>query len=198
MSGPEELIGQGDYLSLHRVGTWEFVRRRGITGIVIVVAATDAGEIVLVEQFRPSVQRRVLELPAGVVGDLPGHRHEDLCDAARRELREETGFEAADVEPLVHGPVSPGLSRDYYTFVRARGLVRRDAGGGDESEDIEVHVTPIADVHAYLDARAAQGVLIDPKILIGLYLLRHEAEARGAVHWNENPAGPQGKRPSGL
>src|SRR5277367_1134034 len=62
---------------------------------VNVVALTDAGEAVLVRQFRFGVEANTLEIPGGMVE--PG---EEPSAAASRELQEETGFRAREVVPL--------------------------------------------------------------------------------------------------
>src|SRR5690348_10101152 len=61
-----------------------------------VVAVDLAGHVLLVRQPRPAVGGKLVELPAGLVD--PG---EQPIDTARRELQEETGFTAAQIEPLV-------------------------------------------------------------------------------------------------
>jgi ADP-ribose pyrophosphatase len=67
------------------------------------VATTESGEVLLVKQFRPAIDRVTLELPSGLVdaGESP-------AEAARRELREETGYDA-EVEVL--GPLFPDVGR---------------------------------------------------------------------------------------
>ncbi|HUV39721.1 MAG TPA: NUDIX hydrolase, partial [Planctomycetota bacterium] len=82
------MICEGQHLRLVDQGGWEHVERIGVSGIVALVAVTASDEIVLVEQYRPALDRRVIELPAGLVGDRPGEEHEDLETAARRELLE--------------------------------------------------------------------------------------------------------------
>ena len=67
-------------MDLHVSRHWP---RTNATGVVVVVPVTDAGELVLVEQYRPPVQSRVLELPAGLVGDN-GDDKEDFKIAAQR------------------------------------------------------------------------------------------------------------------
>lgn len=47
--------------------TWEALERVGIGGIVVMVAVTPTGNVILEKQFRPPVGREVLELPAGLV-----------------------------------------------------------------------------------------------------------------------------------
>ena len=106
----------------------EYVERRGIRGIVVVVAMTDDQQVVMVEQYRRPLRQRVIEWPAGLVGDIPGQENEDFSEAARRELLEESGFTARNVQFLLRSPTSPGQSKDYYTFYRATGLQRRARG----------------------------------------------------------------------
>ncbi len=165
----EEILGAGRFLELVRDGRWEFVRRRNISGIVVIVAVTDAGELVLVEQERPAIGGRVIEVPAGLAGD---EGEETLDEAARRELFEETGYEASRWERLGDATPSPGLCAEVVTFFRARGLKKGGPGGGDESERIVVHRMPIAGADAWLRAKAAAGLLIDEKVYAGLYLAR--------------------------
>ncbi|MBW7907058.1 MAG: NUDIX hydrolase [Phycisphaerae bacterium] len=168
MSQPE-CIAEGRHLRLLRLGHWEYVERRDTSGIVAVVAVTDDGRIVLIEQFRAAVGRRCIELPAGLAGDSAEHRGEDLIAASRRELFEETGYEAERFEHLCAGPPSAGLSSEVITFYRAHGLRRAGVGGGDADERIIVHEIPLAQADDWLKREAAAGTLIDPKVYTGLY-----------------------------
>jgi ADP-ribose pyrophosphatase len=165
------VLAQGRYLTLVDDAGWEYVTRQGVTGIVVLVAITAARELVLVEQHRTPVGGAVIELPAGLVGDVPGHEAESLAVAARRELVEETGFEAREMLELPSGPIAVGVSDEVITFFEARGLRRVGAGGGDDSEDIKVHVVPLATLESFLDAQRARGLAVDPKIFAGLYLV---------------------------
>lgn len=162
----EEILGEGRFLELVRDGQWEFVRRKNISGIVVIVAVTDARELVLVEQARPAVGGRVIELPAGLAGD---QGEESLDEAARRELLEETGYLADRWERLGDATPSPGLCAEVVTFFRATGLKRGGPGGGDASEEIVVHRMPIAGADAWLRAKVAAGLLIDEKVYVGLH-----------------------------
>jgi ADP-ribose pyrophosphatase len=60
------------------------------------------------------------------------------------------------------------------TLFVARGLRRVHAGGGTEHEDIHVHEVPLAEVPAWLQQKAAEGMLIDPKVYAGLYFAEHD------------------------
>lgn len=163
-----ELLYRGKHLHLVRRGTWEFARRPNVCGIVGIVAVTRAAELILVEQFRPPVNARVIELPAGLAGDLADAPVEDLAVAAKRELLEETGYAAATMEVLAAGPVSAGLSDEVITLFRAKGLTKQSDGGGDGSEQITVHQVPLGGIDAWLDGQRRAGKMIDLKVYAGL------------------------------
>jgi ADP-ribose pyrophosphatase len=63
------------------------------------------------------------------------------------------------------------------TFFRATGLTRVGAGGGDETENITVHVIRVAEVPAFLRRQVAAGVLVDPKVYVGLYFIHFPGRA---------------------
>lgn len=168
-----ESLYRGSYLSLLKIGRWEFVSRSNASGVVALIAVTDQRELVLVEQFRIPINSTVIELPAGLVGDLT-NRDEPVLLAAQRELLEETGFEAAHLEVLMTCPSSAGMSDEVITFVLATGLKKVSAGGGDSSEDITVHVVPLAEIDRWLEDRRTAGTPQDPKIFTALYWLSLE------------------------
>jgi ADP-ribose pyrophosphatase len=130
---------------------------------------TDDGKLVLVEQTRAPVGRPVIELPAGLVGDSPGRADEALAVAARRELLEETGYEARDMTLLVEGAPSAGLTSETIVLFLATGLRKVGPGGGDSTEDIKVHEVPLARAREWLSAQADRGAVIDLKVYAGLY-----------------------------
>jgi ADP-ribose pyrophosphatase len=167
-----KVVLEGKFIRLIRRGRWEYVERVRATGIVVIVPVTSDGRLVLVEQFRVPVAARVIELPAGLVGDTDEFHGEDLAAAARRELLEETGYEARSLKPLLTGPVSAGLSTEMITVFLARGARRVAAGGGDASEDIKVHAVPLAKVEAWLARRQAKGALVDAKVYAGLHFAK--------------------------
>jgi len=121
-----------------------------------------------VEQYRIPVKSRVLELPAGLVGDN-GDPEEDFKIAANRELIEETGYSAASLEELLTSPSSPGMADEMVTIYYASGLQRIGSGGGDGNEDITVHLVPVRNAVEWLADRQMEGIMLDPKIYAGLY-----------------------------
>ena len=162
---------QGRYLSLLERDGWEFASRSNASSVVILVAVTSEEEIVLVEQYRKPVATRVIELPAGLVGDH-ADPDESILNAAARELEEETGYVAAQMEVLMTCPSSAGMSDEMISFVLATGLTRVGPGGGDDSEDIEVHIVPLTEVDAWLSRQQSAGKPLDPKIYAALYWLQ--------------------------
>lgn len=162
-------IYEGTHLSMIRSGRWEFVTRKTARLAVAIVAITDSREIILVEQHRPPVGRAVVELPAGLVGDIAGLEDESLLDAARRELEEETGYTARCWKQLGRGYSSPGLTDETIVLFLASELEKSGPGGGDESESIVIHNVRIDEVTGWL---AENNHAADLKLLTGLYLLQ--------------------------
>lgn len=159
-------VYEGRHLSMLRRGRWEYAVRNIARSAVGIVAVTDAGDVVLVEQHRPPVNQTVIELPAGLSGDIVGKEDEALVEAAKRELLEETGYVADRWTELMTGYSSPGLTNESITLFLAEGLQRQCPGGGDASEDITVHEAPLGDVLTWLRSRSA---VADLKLLAGLF-----------------------------
>lgn len=174
MSERPVTLHKGKYLALVKQGHWEYADRVGATGAAIILAVTSENKILLVEQYRIPVHSRTIELPAGITGDEA--QNESDADAARRELLEETGFEAATVEPLMTGPASSGLTSETVTLFLATGLKRIHSGGGIENEQITVHEIALDDVDSWLATKRREGCLIDPKLYAGLYFLLRRAQ----------------------
>ena len=170
---PVETLYQGRWLSLRKRGRWEYAERNNPGGAVIILAVTPLDHVLFVEQFRVAVQKRTIEMPAGLVGDLAEHDDEGVLLAAQRELEEETGYRCGRVEFIHEGPSSSGMSSEIIAFVRARELQKVGPGGGDESENIVVHEVPRREAGAWLFARAAEGYSIDPKLFAGLWFIEH-------------------------
>lgn len=169
-------LAEGRHLNFVVRNGWEFVERRNITGIVVIVGTTNHGCLVLVTQWREPVGARVVELPAGLAGDVCASEPEELADAAKRELLEETGFQAATMEEVFKGPPSPGISDEVVTFFRARGLVRIARGGGEANERVRAHAVPISWLFDWLAQMQAQGFQVDPKVFAGAFMLRKEMD----------------------
>ncbi len=165
-------LGTGRFLRLVALDSWEYVERVNAGGVVALAAVTDDGRLLLVEQHRLPVGGPVIELPAGLCGDDAATSGEPLEDAALRELLEETGYEVPGgrdgLELLFTVPSSAGLTNEVVTIFGARGVRKVADGGGVDGENIVVHALPVGEVAGWLHARSRAGVLVDPKIFVGL------------------------------
>lgn len=165
-----EMLYAGKFVELVRNGRWEYARRVNGHRAVGIIAVTEAGELILVQQYRIPVGTDTIELPAGLVGD--GDGPEEVASAARRELLEETGYEAGSIEYLFDGPSSAGLTDEQVDLVLARSIRQVHSGGGVEGEQITVHTVPLAKLSGSLDLHRDRGVQIDFKVRLAEYMLR--------------------------
>jgi len=164
----------GVWLRLKRRGRWEYAERTNPGGGVMIIAVTPEDRILFVEQYRPAIECMTIEMPAGLVGDSPDSSAESAIEAAHRELIEETGYSAANIDFIMAGPTSAGMSNEILAFVRARELSRVHKGGGDETEDIIVHEVLRSEAASWLVRKMADGYSVDPKMFAGLYFLDHD------------------------
>jgi ADP-ribose pyrophosphatase len=160
-------VFEGKHLFVRERDEWQFVERKKAKEAVAVLAETDAGEIILTEQHRKPVDARVIDFPAGLVGDEDGTN--DPAATAKKELEEETGYTCDSVELLTRGPSSPGITSEIVSLYRAHGVKKRGEGGGVGGEDITVHAVPRGSVREFLRKKEREGILTDLKL--GLYLL---------------------------
>jgi len=153
------------------VRTWEALERVGTSGIVVMIAVTPDGSVLLEKQYRPPLGRDVIELPAGLVE--PG---ESMESAARRELIEETGWEAKQLHFLAEGPISTGASTEMLQAYLCTGLTPVGKNGGDDNEIIEVIGVPLHETPEYLAAQQQAGMLVDLKVFGLIELARKKLE----------------------
>ncbi|NHN64075.1 ADP-ribose pyrophosphatase [Haloarcula quadrata] len=124
-----------------------------------VVVATTGDELVMVDQYRPTIREQCLELPAGIVED-----DESYTAAGARELREETGFEAAGVSLIEEFSCSTGVLRHRRGIVFAEGLepVDREL---DDNEFLSVTTVPIDEALAVARREPANDATIEGILL---------------------------------
>ncbi len=150
------------------------VARREIVehpGAVAILPLHDDATVVMIDQYRYAVGRRLRELPAGLL-DTAG---EDPVSTARRELVEEVGCTAQDWSVLVDVVSSPGFSDEAVRVFLARGLteIGRPAGDDDEEADLSVVRVPLADAvrqvlaGEIVNASTVAGLLAAQAVLAG-------------------------------
>jgi ADP-ribose pyrophosphatase len=142
----------------------EYIRH---PGAAMIIAMPQAGVVTLVRQFRYPLGRHFIELPAGKIDE-----GEDALDAAKRELREETGLIGSDWRHLSTLHPCIGYSDERIELYLAGGLTQASATP-DEGEHLEVMHIPVAQALEWVrdgritEAKAITGLLWADKILRG-------------------------------
>jgi ADP-ribose pyrophosphatase len=160
---PPEVLWAGKFVRALKRGKWEYASRANDINAVVILAEYD-GKMILIDQPRVAPNCRCVELPAGLVGDEDPNATPE--DTAIKELEEETGFTAERVERIGEFYASPGMLSESFTLVRAHGLRKIGDGGGDENEDINVHLVARADIPNFIEQKRAEGFGVDVKLLI--------------------------------
>ncbi|MEX3505696.1 NUDIX domain-containing protein [Corynebacterium sp. LK2510] len=145
-------------------------------GAVAVVALDADGRVALVEQYRRSVDRRLIELPAGLldVGDEPA------LECARRELQEEAGLAANNWEVLVDIVTSPGFSDEAVRIFLATDLREVDRPEAEHEEaDMALHVVPLETAQKQVLAGKITNSIAVAGILAAAAVVAGAAQTRG-------------------
>jgi len=127
---------------------------------VTIIPFDKEGNIWFVSQYRMGSEKELLELPAGVMDD-----HETALDCALREIREETGMAAGDMQQIGSIYLAPGYSNELNHIFLARDLTSSPLDM-DEDEFLTVNKMPISDIKEM----TRKGNLIDGKSLAALFL----------------------------
>ncbi|MBF4282172.1 NUDIX hydrolase [Vibrio anguillarum] len=125
-------------------------------GAAVILPITEQGDIILINQFRPSLKKWLLELPAGTLekGELP-------AECAHRELEEETGYSASELITL--GQVTPlaGFCDEIQHLFVAKQLSKTARLSCDDDEVIEVVTLSIQE----LEQKIITGQITDSKTI---------------------------------
>lgn len=128
---------------------------------VAVVAVTEKQELLMVTQYRYPIGRNMVELPAGLIDE-----GEEPLEAAKRELKEETGHEAEKWELLTSVYSSPGSHDEKIYIFLAEKLTHVSELCLDEYERLTFSAEPIKN----MINKIASGEIHDGKTLIGVLL----------------------------
>ncbi|MBO0365584.1 ADP compounds hydrolase NudE [Pseudomonas shirazensis] len=140
-------------------------------GAVMIVAMLDAEHAVLVEEYCGGTDEYELSLPKGLIE--PG---EDVLAAANRELKEEAGFGARQLEHLTELSLSPGYMSQKIQVVLATDLYEERLEG-DEPEPMGVDKVNLRE----LSALAMHPQFSEGRALAALYLVRDMLTQRGLL-----------------
>lgn len=159
-----EDVFQGDFLRLEHLevklpdgnkGSRDVVRH---PGAVAILALLDDETMLLVEQFRVALNKTLLEIPAGKL-----EKGEEKILAAHRELEEETGYKAKNMEYLGTIATGAGFTDELIHIYKATDLYQ-GVKGGDDDEFIEVNSYNISEVKNLIK----EGKIIDVKTIASL------------------------------
>ena len=160
-----ELIFDGEVLHVYRdditlpdgnAGFRELIRH---IGAVCIVPVTDEGNVILERQYRYAIDSVITEIPAGKLD----YKEEDRLEAAKRELREETGYSADSWESLGDFIPAPAYSDERITMYLATGLHKgeRDL---DDDEFLQVIEMPLEEAVR----QVMSGEITDAKTMAGI------------------------------
>ncbi len=135
--------------------TWDIVVR---PDAAVIIPVTEQGEILFVKQWRRAVERRLIELPAGVL-----EKGEQGAACAQRELQEETGYRAEKIILLGGFYSTPGFCTEYLHLFVALGLTA-DPLEADEDEAIDLLVLPLSKAEEMIET----GEICDAKTIAGI------------------------------
>ena len=128
------VLKEAKYKNNHgKILSWEYVERTNNPKIVtVIVKSLKSDKYLFIEQFRVSVQDRVLEFPAGLVDE-----NEFVDQAAIRELREETGYSQVNIEyKTSFTPKTAGLTNEMASIVYCT-IESEELKGSTEMDDSE-------------------------------------------------------------
>jgi ADP-ribose pyrophosphatase len=140
------------------------------TGSVVILAVDDSGSeprVLIERQYRHSAERFLYELPAGRIDE-----GENELKAAKRELREETGYSARSWKKILHFWASPGFVAEAMSVYLARDLKLGTAQPEDD-EVIEINLVPLRRAVSMV----IDGTIQDAKTIAGVLWLDHQHRA---------------------
>ncbi len=153
----------------NRISRHDVIRHNGS---VVILAVDDASKkdplIVMERQYRHAAGQYMWEIPAGKIED-----GENRLAAAKRELREETGYSAKKWTKLTRYIPSPGFLGEWMQIFLAEGLTLGNTSP-DEDEWLEVAMAPLSEILGKIE----EGKVLDGKTLIAVLLFTHLRKKR--------------------
>ena len=168
-----ELLFEGEIIRVKKdtvaltdghVTTREIVEHRPA---VVILPYNSSDEVYLIEQFRKPCEKVILEAPAGMM-----EAGENPLEAAKRELKEETGFDATDWTLVSEFYPAPGFCDEYLYVFLAKGLIQ-----GDTHMDVDERIELVKTSITKLDEQLKNRSLIDAKTIIATFFLKQKEGA---------------------
>lgn len=128
-------------------------------GAVLIIPVTSNGKIVFVKQYRTAVDRILTELPAGTL-----EKGEDPLNCAKRELEEETGFQAKKIISLSGFYPAPGFCTEYIHIFVASELI-----GGKLKPDEDEGIDPIELSLDQACDMIDKNLIVDAKTIVSIF-----------------------------
>ncbi len=162
-----EVVYEGRIIKLckYLIETPEGIQERDIIehrGAVAMLAFVRDNVILLEYRYRPALDKHIYELPAGIL--KPG---ETIEECAKRELLEETGYEARSVERLISFYPTPGYTNEMIHIVVMKDLLRREKPQAEMSPEEKYMEIREIDLDKALEM-IRSGEIVDGKTIIGV------------------------------
>jgi ADP-ribose pyrophosphatase len=158
----EKLIHKGRVITVYqeevllpngKVSTRDIVRHKGACAIL----ATVEDKIIMIKQYRKALDKVIYEIPAGGIEE-----GEDIALCAKRELNEETGYEAENLQYLAGMVTSPGFCDEVIHVYLAENVKKViEKAPCDEDEFIEVYLIQ----QSHVEEMIRSGEIIDAKTI---------------------------------
>ncbi|MGB3161398.1 MAG: NUDIX hydrolase [Carnobacterium sp.] len=138
-------------------------------GAVAIMPFTDNGKMIFVKQFRKAIEKSIFEIPAGMIDKTDG----TPIETGRRELEEETGFQARIFELETAFYTSPGFSNEFLYIYRAEELIKiENPLPKDEDEFLEIVVLSYDEAWEYYN----ENLIVDAKTVFALFYWKMKIE----------------------
>ncbi len=141
-------------------------------GAAVIIPVLDEEQFVMVRQYRTSISKTLLEFPAGTLepGEKPLH-------CAKREILEETGFQAKKWTPFGSFYPAPGMSTEQMFLFLAQGLTFKKKIHLDEDEFLEPEIVSFNE----LKNLVLDGKIVDAKTCIGFFYYLHRIKVKNTI-----------------
>ncbi len=141
-------------------GTWEYAHRPGSREAVLIIATTEKNELILIKNHRYSIDKEVLEFPAGLIDE-----GENPQLTAVRELLEETGYHGQVTKVFPPAMINSGGSDERIHTIVIKDAVKVADQRLDDSEKIEVLIVPINKVEQKMMELYNSGMEISSRLV---------------------------------